>query len=148
MIKKYIIDGNNLIGKIRINSFRSSEKQSVREKLSYILDRYFSKKKFTVSLHFDGFAGPAIKTSSLRIHYSDNRPADDFIRREIETAKNPKLITVVSSDNQLTSFAKACSCSVIKSEVFAKAIFQSNNDIEDEKIKSISSEEIKKMFGI
>ncbi len=38
----YIIDGNNLIGKIAsLMNLQKKDKQASREKLIYILDRYF-----------------------------------------------------------------------------------------------------------
>jgi uncharacterized protein len=148
MTKKIIIDGNNLIGKIpELKSVPKSDKQFTREKLALILDRYFTGKKMKVSLHFDGFAGPAIKTASLDIHYSNSRTADDLIKSEIEYAKNPKLLTVVSSDHSLYSFAKACSCTPVKAEDFVKQLYHKNSNIEEDKIKSISSEEMKRLFN-
>jgi predicted RNA-binding protein with PIN domain len=147
MLKRYIIDGNNLIGKIpQLKAIPKVNRQSARERLCHILDRYFSSKKIKVSLHFDGFAGPAIKASFLSIHYSSGRPADDLIKQEIELSRNPKLLTIVSSDNNLTSFAKACSCTIIKADTFAKGLFKKMDNNEEDRIKSISNDEIKKLF--
>jgi predicted RNA-binding protein with PIN domain len=148
MNRKYIIDGNNLIGKIpQLHSIPKSSRQSARERLAVILDRYFTGKKVKASLHLDGFAGPAIKTSHLQIHYSNSKTADEFIRHEIESAKNPKLITLVSSDRSLAGFAKACSCSVIKAEIFALELFKQETHDEAERIKTISIDEIRDLFG-
>jgi predicted RNA-binding protein with PIN domain len=45
-MKHYIIDGNNLIGKIKsFNQLQKKNKQQCREKLAFLLSRYFSKKK-------------------------------------------------------------------------------------------------------
>ena len=149
MQKRYIIDGNNLIGKIpELKSIPKVHRQSAREKLCHILDRYFGSKRIKVSLHFDGFAGPAIRTSSFSIHYSSGKPADDLIRQEIGQAKNPKLLTLVSSDHSLTSFAKACSCTIIKAEVFAGELNKKNDSNEEERIKSISNDEMKRLFEV
>ena len=50
-MKHYIIDGNNLIGKIpAIKKFQKSRKQTSREKLAFLLGRYFSNQKNSVSL--------------------------------------------------------------------------------------------------
>ncbi len=148
-MQKFIIDGNNLIGKIpELKSIPKSNQQSARERLAAILDRYFTGKKLKITLHFDGFAGPAIKTNHLSIRYSESRPADDLIRKEIEHSKNPKLITVVSSDNSLGSFAKACSCTVVKAESFSKEIYKKEVNDEADRIKGISKEEIKRLFEI
>lgn len=148
MNRKYIIDGNNLIGKIpKLHSIPKSNRQSARERLALILDRYFTGKKVKASLHLDGFAGPAIKTSHLQIHYSNSKTADELIRHEIELSKNPKLITVVSSDNSLVSFAKACSCTIIKAETFASDLFRQDTHDEADRIKAINNDEIRDLFG-
>lgn len=149
-MKHYIIDGNNLIGKIpEIKSLQNIDPQNSREKLAFILDRYFSKSKQKVSLHFDGFAKDPIKTSKVNITYSDNKTADEKIREQIERAKNPKLITVVTSDLTLSEFAKVCSCSVIKSEKFAAKLSSAEKGLSEEDIiKDMSTDEFKKIFGV
>ena len=147
MLKKYIIDGNNLIGKIP--ELKGIEKQLLREKLSYMLERYFYNKKVNISLHFDGFANTQIRARGLKITYSENRIADDNIRDEISHSKNPKLITLVSSDNALRDFAKKNSCTIVSSEEFNHLMKKSTevND-EDKLIKGIDNEEMKRLFGI
>ncbi len=150
MIKHYIIDGNNLIGKIKeLWELQSKDKQASRERLAFMLDRYFGQKNFTVTLHFDGFPGEAIRTSKIRIVYSEKRTADSRIKEEIDHSKNPKLIAVVSSDTGIKDFAKVNSCKTIKSEGFAaKLKADDNSKTEESIIKSIAEDEIKKIFGV
>lgn len=150
MINKYIIDGNNLIGKIsNLEKIRKSNPQAARDNLTAILDRYFSNKKLEVSLHFDGFKHEGLKSAKARIKYSNNRPADLIIKEEIEKSKNRKLICVVSSDHEVMNFAKVCGCKTIKSESFAKNLFsQSKEKTEEERAKEISETEIRKIFGL
>lgn len=150
MIKKYIIDGNNLIGKIdELWKLQEKEKQLSRLKLVYKLEAYFRNKNVQVSLHFDGFANEAIPTNKIKITYSDNIPADLKIKKEIDNSKNPKLITVVSSDRSVMEYGKVNSCTVITSEDFSKNIEQTKRKFTKEEIsKSISDEEIKKIFGV
>lgn len=147
MQRKYIIDGNNLIGKIP--ELKGLNKEVLREKLAFILERYFYNKKVKVSLHFDGFANAQIRARGLKITYSDNRIADDKIRDEISYAKNPKLITLVTSDNALRDFAKKNSCTIISSEEFNREMNKPANVNDEEKlIKGIDNEEMKRLFGI
>ena len=147
MQRKYIIDGNNLIGKIP--ELHGLDKQELRAKLAFILERYFYNKKVNVSLHFDGFANTQIRARGLKITYSENRIADDKIRDEISYAKNPKLITLVSSDNALRDFAKKNSCTIISSEEFNREMNKPANVNDEEKlIKGIDNEEMKRLFGI
>ncbi|MBE0551913.1 MAG: hypothetical protein IH619_06000, partial [Ignavibacterium sp.] len=57
----YIIDGNNLMGKIpSLMGLQKKDKQASREKLVYMLDRYFIQKQANVSLHLDGHPGNRI----------------------------------------------------------------------------------------
>ncbi len=147
MQRKYIIDGNNLIGKIP--DLHGLDKKVLRAKLTFILERFFYNKKVKVSLHFDGFANAQIRARGLKIIYSENRIADDKIRDEISYAKNPKLIMLVSSDNALRDFAKKNSCTIISSEEFNREMNKPANVNDEEKlIKGIDNEEMKRLFGI
>lgn len=147
-MKQYLIDGNNVIGKDpELKSIQNKDPQDSREKLAWKLDRFFSKKKYKVHLHFDGHSKEPIRTSKLRIHYSDNKTADEKIREQIEFTKNPKNLIVVTSDRALSEFAKVCSCSVSTSEDLIKDVTQSDDrQSEEEIIKDISNDEIRRLF--
>ena len=150
-MKNYIIDGNNLIGKIKnLKSLFQKDKQASGEKLVLILERYFIRKKAKVTLHFDGFENDPIKSSKIKITYSGNRTADENIKDQIERSKNRTNLIVVSSDNNLREFARVCACERIKSEVFAKQLYSSqSNDEENDRIQSIDNpDEFKKLFGV
>ena len=149
-MKHYIIDGNNLIGKIpTIKKLQKSRKQTSREKLAFLIGRYFSKSRNSVTLHFDGHLNESIKVSGIKIKYSGSHTADDKIKLEIERSKNPKNIIVVTSDNNVAEFARVCRCQVIKSEDFSKNLSApSFTDDEQSRIDQINnSEEFKKLFG-
>lgn len=150
-MKIYLIDGNNLIHKIKdLSVLQNKDRQSAREKLAHRLDSYFTNKKVNVTLFYDGFAGVPVNTSKIKIVYSENSSADDKIRSSIEKAKNPKNIIVVTSDGEIRKIARACSCELITSSEFDRVIRQRENDDEEErKISEIknSNEEFKKLFG-
>lgn len=149
-MKHYIIDGNNLIGKIKyLNQIQKKNKQQSREKLAFLLSRYFSNRKVSVSLHFDGFENDAIKVSGIKIIYSGSLTADEKVKHEIEKSKNPKNNILITSDNNLAEFGRVCSCQVVKSEQFAMQLLTSNfEDEEQNKIDTINNtEEFKKLFG-
>lgn len=144
----YIIDGNNLIGKI-VSLKNLPDKQSAREKLSLMLERFFAGKKLKVSLHFDGYENEPISISGIKIKYSLNRSADEMIKEEIEKIKNQKSVFVVSSDLEILSYAKVCGCNVLKSEEFYhQMLIQDNKNKEDEKPSDFDTDEFKKLFGI
>lgn len=150
MIKKYIIDGNNLIGKIKeLWALQQKEKQLSRVKLVKYLDQYFANKNVEISLHLDGFAVDPIPSSKIKINYSDNKTADSKIKNEIDNSKNPKVIAVVSSDHNVQDYARVNSCTIIKSEDFTKKMKGNKTRKSKEDIaKLISNDEIKKLFGI
>ena len=64
----YIIDGNNLIGKISsLMNLQKKDKQAAREKLTYILERHFTNKKANITLHFDGHPNSKINSSKIEL---------------------------------------------------------------------------------
>lgn len=149
-MKHYIIDGNNLLGKDRsLSHLQKKNKQQSREKLAFMLSRYFSKKIASVSLHYDGFEKEIIRASNIKIIYSGSNSADDKIKSEIERSKNPRNIILVTSDRNLMEFGKVCSCKVIKSEEFVKQLKQTYEDEVRMKTElNINVEEYKKLFGV
>ena len=132
----YIIDGNNVIGKIpELFKLQKSGKQRSREQLVYLLQRYSRSKKINLTLHFDGFANSALPLSKGKIIYSENKPADFLIKENIERIKNRKNIILVTSDNELRNFGKACGCTIISSKDFG-AMLTKGNPIDEEKSRT------------
>ena len=120
-MKHYIIDGNNVIHKIKkFEKLLQKDKQSPREKLAFLIEDYFRGKQVKISLHYDGYERIPIKLDLIKITYSSNRIADEKIKLEIEAEKNRKNIAVVTSDDNIKDFARQCSCEVISSEDFIK----------------------------
>ncbi len=147
----YIIDGNNLIGKIAsLMSLQKKDKQASREKLVYILDRYFISKKANVTLHLDGHPAGNVISSKMKIVYSENLTADEKIKKQISQSKSTRNIIVITSDSNLAQFAKVCSATVVSSDEFAVEINKSGDKFDEENIiKSINNvDEFKKLFGV
>jgi len=150
-LKHYIIDGNNLIGKIpELNKLQKKEKQQSREKIALLLQRYFHNPNVKISLHFDGFPKDEIRITGGTIYYSKNLTADELIKKEIEQSKNPRNLVIVSSDLSIASFAQKCSCTVLSAEKFAKQIITVPPEEEEKKrLKELDNpEEFKKLFGV
>ena len=146
----YIIDGNNLIGKISsLINLQKKDKQASREKLVFMLDRYFVNKKANVFLHFDGHPNLKINSSRMKIVYSENQTADDKIKKQISHSKSPRNLVVVTSDSNLAQFAKVCSCTVNSSDDFAAEINKSSGNLDEQSIiDSMNNiDEFKKLFG-
>jgi predicted RNA-binding protein with PIN domain len=150
-VQKYIIDGNNLIGKIKgLQRLQNIDKQKAREKLAFLIDNFFHSRNVRVSLHFDGFQNSPIKLTSADIIYSNAKTADERIKAEISASKNPKNITLITSDNNLKEFGRVCSVRVISSEEFEAGIKKKNETDEEElRIRSIDNpEEFKRIFKV
>ena len=151
-MKTFLIDGNNLIGKIKtLFALQQKDKQSSREQLVFLLEKNFKNQKNKGILYFDGFQSTAIASNYLKIKYSQNQTADDIIREDISQTKNRKNLIVVSSDSALSNFARACSCEVIKSEVyFANYLQSKTNESESGIIDKLNNrkDEFKKLFGV
>ena len=149
-MKDYLIDGNNLMGKISvIKKIQIKDKQLARERLVMLIEKFFNKRKGKVFLHFDGFQNNPLNLSKGKIIYSEKSNADKKIKEQIEITKNRKNLIVISSDHEIQNFARVCSCDVLSSEEFAKELTSKRVINEEEKrIKSINNvEEFKKLFG-
>lgn len=145
----YIIDGNNLIGKSSsLSKIQKKDKQAAREKLVYLLDRYFYQKKYSVYLHLDGYPGEILNSSKMKIVYSEQRTADEKIKKQIGNSTSRKNITLVTSDLNLAEYGKVCGCKIISSEDFF-ALLQAMDDQDDEesRINKMSKSEFLKLFG-
>ena len=150
-MKQYIIDGNNLICKLpSLKILQTKDKQGSREKLAFIIDNYLNQRNTKAFLHFDGHPKEPIRINNASIIYSENLSADEKIKNQVGRSKNPRNIIVVTSDNNLTEYARVCSSTVIKCEEFVKDILhQKDNDEEKRRIEEMSNnEEFKKLFGI
>lgn len=113
-MKKYIIiDGNNLIHKIPElkNLFYKNPEAAQLGLYEKVKSRILRDGK--IVLVFDGYG-----KEKNNIIYSGKLTADEIIRRFIEENYEKNSVSVVSSDNYITSLAKACGCEVIKSELF------------------------------
>ncbi|MCL5029936.1 MAG: NYN domain-containing protein [Bacteroidetes bacterium] len=149
-MKHYIIDGNNVIHKIKkFEKLLQKDKQTPREKLAFLIEDFFRGKQVKISLHYDGYERIPIKLDLIKIIYSSNKIADEKIKHEIESEANRKNIVVVTSDDNLKDFARKCSCEVISSEDFIKMILKKEEPDEETKIISEMNnpEYFKKLFG-
>lgn len=117
-MKIILIDGNNVIHKsIQFKKIFMNDKiaarQSFVEKVKTHLGRGYK-----IEFYFDGHS----EQSFSGIYFSEDKTADELIRKKIENSTDHRNITVVSSDNGITGLAKVCGCTVIKSEDFLKDI--------------------------
>ena len=128
-MRTIIIDANNLLYRV----FKDKEVQSEynNDRLSLVesvKSRLGNRSK--VIFVFDGHGD----SNNSSIIFSDNKSADTVIRKFIEKFSNHKLLTVVSSDNEIKRFAKVCGCEVQSSEMFWQNI---NNPSKDKNINQL-----------
>lgn len=138
----FIIDGNNVIGRIpALSSLQKKDKQLSREKLAFLVERFFANRKVKLTLHFDGFSSLPLKVSKVKIIYSEKLSADENIKKQIGDIKNRRTIIVITSDSNLSEYARICGCSIQSSDEFGKLLFKKKEiDDEDEKIRQMSNE--------
>jgi len=153
-MKEYLIDGNNLIGKVPfLQSLQKRNKESARERLIFIIERYFHTRNIKVKVYFDGYANIAIKPDKVTIKYSNSKSADEIMKNDIGTARNPRNLVVVSSDNEIAGFSRVCAAESVLSEKFYGMIEKTEvNEMRDEYKRidelSNSKNEFVKLFGV
>jgi hypothetical protein len=103
-LKTIIIDGNNLLHKTNLRD-RKTLVEAVRSRIS---------SNVKLKFFFDGVGDFA----SCDIIFSGKKTADELMRDFIEKSNKPTDLTVISSDNYITSLAKKCSCEIKSSEEF------------------------------
>ena len=113
-MRTVIIDGNNLLHKMQnLKKLFASNPESAQLSLYETVKGKLSKNDKLI-LVFDGFSN--IKSSN--IIFSGVKTADEIIRKYIEENYQKKSMAVISSDNEIISIARACSCEILKSEDF------------------------------
>lgn len=147
----YIIDGNNLIGKVEVlYKLQKKNKQMSREKAAFLIDNYFIQKNYKGTLHFDGFENLPIKTNKVKIVYSGKYTADEKIKKEIEDSNIRTRLVIVTADSNIIEFAKVCGCKTLQSDTFGKLIMSRDSKEEEQKrIDEINNnDEFKRLFDV
>ena len=113
-MKIIIIDGNNLIHKVQSlkMAFYENSQNAQLSLIETVMAKHISKDKLIFV--FDGYG----KFTRNNVVFSEKVTADMVIRKYIEENYNKKIITVVSSDSEISRLAKICSCNAISSEDF------------------------------
>ncbi|MCI0450200.1 MAG: NYN domain-containing protein [Chlorobi bacterium] len=134
-----IIDAYNLIHKVselRI-LLQQSQDICVDTMVSKLHSHYFGRGVKCI-LVFDGY-GKNKHESNIEVKFSktdvgpDYGHADALIKHLIEKSKNPKLLKVISSDRDITFFAKECGAKIQTAEGFW-------GEVKDRRIERIEAE--------
>ena len=107
----YLLDGNNLIGRVRRTARPSEEDRAAL--VAEIAER-LRRTRARATLYFDGPAG-ARPTSlgSLTVRTASGSSADEAILREIERSRAPGELVVVTGDRELSRRAQAAGARVM-----------------------------------
>ena len=125
----YLIDGHNLIPKLGLRLDSMDDEQE----LIAILQEYSRlERKKQGEVYFDGAPTPHAgtrKLGTLTAHFVPlGTTADNAIRKRLKRmGKSAKNWTVVSSDRQVQTDARATQASVISSDIFAKTLKQARS---------------------
>lgn len=116
----YLIDGHNLIGKLPDISLDDPNDEA---KLVQKLMGFCARERTAVTVVFDKgqTAGRSrMSTSYVEVVFASSRSnADNLMIERIRNEKNPKMMTVVSSDNDVLSAARRRQMQTLKSAEFA-----------------------------
>jgi predicted RNA-binding protein with PIN domain len=123
MLPAIIIDAYNIIHRTSdLRSYLKNNLEASREQLLHKLILFKKNKKLNITVVFDGnWAGQPshTKRSGINILYSvPPKKADEVIKNLLQSRKNCRSITVVSSDNEIIGFAKSCKANTMRSEEF------------------------------
>jgi len=125
----YLIDGHNLIPKLGL---RLDSADDEMELIAILQEWVRLERKSQVEVYFDG--APSVhagtrKHGSITAHFVLlGTTADDAIRRRLKKmGRNAKNWTVVSSDRQVQTEARAAQASVTSSDAFAKTLKRARN---------------------
>jgi len=119
----YLIDGNNLIGRTRGIDLRApNARQQLLRRLAHFRNLP-GKRPPRITVVFDGAPEPHFPHGSsfqgVRLLYpKPNSDADAVIREIVESQRNKRALTVVTSDRSLYNYARACGVRVITCEEF------------------------------
>ncbi len=151
----YLIDGFNLLYKIpECETFMLQNKlEEARNRLLLILKEYEKIARKKIRIVFDGKKQQLLDIKresfgSIDVYYSLDYSADFLIKEFIKKDINPRMTTVVTSDNGIISFVQKFGVRLMKSEDFAEKMVKTIEDYYEEKKQEkdddpkISSEEV------
>ncbi|MBN1498920.1 MAG: NYN domain-containing protein [Spirochaetes bacterium] len=127
--KRILIDGFNLMYKLPETDehMHRGELAAAMKKLIRLAGEFARSAKKDITVIFDGKkleGDPTVseKQNGIKIEYSHDLSADFIIMQKIKKDKNPKMITVITSDREIHFFLNRFMTPCIKSEDFAEII--------------------------
>lgn len=147
----YLIDGHNLIPKLGLRLDSVDDEME----LIAILQEFCRLERKQVEVYFDGAPTPhagAREFGAVTAHFvPQGTTADNAIRKRLKRmGKSAKNWTVVSSDRQVQTEARAVQANVISSDVFAKQLKQARDSapkpLDDQKLSKQEVDDWLRLF--
>lgn len=120
----YLVDGNNVMAQ-RVGWHR--DKKAARRRLMDELARFAKERKSSIAVVFDGkpeeFFPDGSSFKGIKVFYAEpGSNADERIKRMVDTAREKKSLTVVTSDRELASYVRRNGVKVVRSGEFRKLL--------------------------
>jgi len=146
-----LIDGHNLIGRGRLPGLRLDDPDD-EAKLVSRLRAYRVRTRKRVTVVFDhGLPGgrSALSGGGVEVVFaSGRRTADGILRERVRRARDPRGLTVVTSDNEVIAAVRAGGARVMRSEEFAAQLSAPSPADDGEKDVHLSAEEVEEWLEI
>ncbi len=125
-MKRFIIDGYNLLRNSSLGVPQHLDLEGQREHLNRLLLSYANRTGYHLTVVFDGATSRTTNarvSKLLRIIFSQaDKEADDIIREMIRKEKHPAELTVVSSDNAIQFTARDHGAGCLSSADFSRIL--------------------------
>ena len=119
-----IIDTYNIMHKVRaLHLLLKQEQDVIVDTMILKMQSYFNRRGVKITLVFDGY-GKNKHSGNVEVKFSQTNVshgyenADMLIKALIDKTRNKKLIRVVSSDNEVTNYARECGCKIQSAQGF------------------------------
>ena len=143
----YFFDGNNLIG---LSAERARSDRQTRRAFLELLSRFSSSRGGRIVVYFDGDdPDGAMPPKGVGVRFSAPLPSDDAIIRDIEGARVPSEIIVVTNDRDLAGRCRHAGSQAMAWNEFARRMERRVRGVprNPEKEGKIDVEEWSKFFG-
>jgi hypothetical protein len=145
-----LVDGHNLIGKIPDLSLDDPDDE---EKLLIRLRSYRARTGKRLAVYFDpgvAYRPPAEQAKGgLRVRYARaGQHADELIIRYLRRHRNPRELTVVTSDRRIQAQARLLGARVVDSSAFAAELSATPRQDDAAVVPSLSEDEVQEWLEI
>ena len=119
----YVLDGYNIINQVQFAGLRLKDR---RENLTRFIETFRPQgsRKNKVTVVFDGkedvFSPPV--RSEIKVIFTRNESADDWIKRFVEKTAQPKQCLVVTDDKEIRFFVRAFGAKVVSVSEFVDKV--------------------------